>query len=63
MQTKQEEMFGKSEFCDTCQPGKEPCAKCRKAIHQAWHKAGWWWVRQEECDETCPGKARPAVQP
>lgn len=40
--------------CD-CEHATEPCARCKKEIHQSWHVAGLWWIRVEECDSICPG--------
>lgn len=45
------------EGCEVCRDCDEPCAKCRKEIHQGWHRNGMWWIRIEECDESCPGWA------
>jgi hypothetical protein len=42
------------EECPICADAEEPCEACRKRIHQSWHAAGMWWIRFEECDETCP---------
>ena len=39
---------------ECCRDDEQPCAACRKAIHQSWHQQGLWWIRQEECDESCP---------
>ncbi|HEX7313318.1 MAG TPA: hypothetical protein VF297_05330 [Pyrinomonadaceae bacterium] len=35
----------------------EPCAKCRRTIHESWHASGLWWIRREECHAECPGRA------
>ena len=50
------------EECPECAKSwDEPCAKHRKEIHQSWHKQGLWWIRAEECDESCPRFGHPAL--
>lgn len=41
--------------CEVCRDADEPCADCRRAIHESWHEAGMWWIRAEECHMGCPG--------
>jgi hypothetical protein len=41
----------------------DACARCRREIHESWHKAGFGWVRREECHENCPGLTRQAATP
>jgi len=39
-------------MCD-CENEEEPCAICRREIHEAWHEQGFWWIRTEECTPNC----------
>lgn len=41
--------------CPICKNDEEPCAKCRRQIHESWHAIGCWWIRPEECHPGCPG--------
>ena len=41
--------------CPICKDDEEPCAKCRRQIHESWHAIGCWWIRPEECHPGCPG--------
>ena len=40
--------------CQVCADWDHPCDACAKEIHQSWHAKGWWWIRPEACDVTCP---------
>lgn len=44
------------EECPICKEWDHPCKDCRRKIHESWHKAGFWWIRSEECHAGCPGK-------
>jgi len=43
--------------CNVCADWDEPCDSCARDIHQSWHALGWWWIRQEMCDSSCPNIA------
>lgn len=40
--------------CQVCIDWDRPCDDCAREIHQSWHSKGWWWIRPEACDVTCP---------
>lgn len=66
MAVKSETIGTLDETCLECearaeQGYEEPCAACRREIHEGWHKAGLWWIRQEECHPGCPGLKKTGV--
>lgn len=51
--------------CPKCGPdtdAEEPCAECRRHIHESWHLVGWGFVRWEECHADCPGRIKEQQQ-
>lgn len=51
----QERRIQMTDECPICKNDEEPCAKCRRQIHESWHAIGCWWIRPEECHPGCPG--------
>ena len=45
---------GPSDECQICIDWDHPCDNCAREIHQSWHSEGFWWIRLEACDRTCP---------
>jgi hypothetical protein len=40
---------GADDDCPACADREDACPACARKIHESWHKAGLWWIRQEEC--------------
>ena len=43
--------------CKVCADWDQPCDSCASDIHQSWHAQGFWWIRTEMCDSSCPNIA------
>lgn len=51
-------LAGESEECPKCAELEDACPECARKIHESWHEQGMWWIRAEECHETCPGRLK-----